>query len=87
MSITADRALSAGWLKVARFDLNLIAGTALLALVSGAVVVANPNLFPIVLLLDLWLLGHHHVVSTFTRLCFTKETNSTRLSAPTTVAA
>lgn len=73
MNFSADRAPAAGWLRVARFDFNLIAGTATLALVSGAAVVANPSLFSIVLLLDLWLLGHHHVVSTFTRLCFTKE--------------
>src|SRR5690606_38516572 len=43
------------------------------ALLSGAAVVAEPRLFVPILLLDLWLLGQHHVVSTFTRLCFSRE--------------
>lgn len=63
----------AGWLRSSRFDLNLILGTTALALASGAVVVAEPRLFAPVLMLDLWLLGQHHVVSTFTRLCFCRE--------------
>ena len=66
-------ALSPGWLRSRDFDLGFIGGTALLALVSGAVVVADPSLFLLVLMLDLWLLGYHHVVSTFTRLCFDRE--------------
>ena len=33
-------------------------------------VAARPELFLPILLLDLWLLGYHHVVSTYTRLCF-----------------
>ncbi len=62
-----------GWLVNAGFDYGFIFGTALIALASGAVVVANPALFPIVLMLDIWLLGYHHVVSTYTRLCFDRE--------------
>ena len=62
-----------GWLLGARFDGTFIFGTALIAVLSGAIVVANPQLFPIILMLDLWLLGYHHVISTFTRLCFDKE--------------
>lgn len=53
-----------------RFDLLLIGGTAALALGSGLVLVWLPALFPLLLLLDLWLLGYPHVISTFTRLCF-----------------
>jgi hypothetical protein len=59
-----------GWLRSVPFDLTLIVGVALVALLSGALVVARPELFALVLLLDLWLLGYHHVVSTFTRLTF-----------------
>lgn len=59
-----------GWLRNARFDLAFILGVAALALASGAVVVAEPGLFPLILFLDLWLLGYHHVISTFTRLAF-----------------
>jgi hypothetical protein len=64
---------SPGWLRSAPFDLTLIVGVALVALASGAVVVARPELFALVLFLDLWLLGYHHVVSTFTRLTFDLE--------------
>ena len=63
----------AGWLRSARFDLNFIVGTFVLAAVTGWVVVLDPRLFAPVLALDIWLLGQHHVVSTFTRLCFTKQ--------------
>jgi len=61
------------WLRSGGFDGLLIFGVAALALASGAVVVADPGLFPIVLLVDLWFLGYHHVVSTFTRLAFDSE--------------
>ena len=30
----------------------------------------EPSLFYPILLLDLWVLGYHHVIATFTRLCF-----------------
>ena len=41
-----------------------------LALLSGAIVVIEPSLFYPILLLDIWVLGYHHVIATFTRLCF-----------------
>ena len=63
----------AGWLRDRNFDLGFIVGIAVVALLSGAVVVARPGLFGLVLFLDLWLLGYHHVVSTYTRLCFDRE--------------
>jgi len=74
MSIAANHSnpADAGWLRSARFDLNFIVGTTILALVTGWVVVMDPRLFTPVLMLDLWLLGQHHVVSTYTRLCFSK---------------
>ena len=68
-----DTSLSPGWLVNAEFDCSFIFGTTLIASASAAVVIVNPALFPLVLMLDLWLLGYHHVVSTFTRLCFDKE--------------
>lgn len=64
---------SPGWLVGKRFDFGFIVGVAALALASGIVVLMQPALFPIILMLDLWFLGYHHVVSTFTRLCFDKE--------------
>lgn len=62
--------IQAGWLRSPRFDAFFIGGIALLALVSGAIIQARPELFLVIFLADLWLLGYHHVVSTFTRLCF-----------------
>ena len=61
---------SAGWLRGPGFDAFFIGGIAALALVSGAVIAARPELFLLIFLADLWLLGYHHVVATFTRLCF-----------------
>jgi hypothetical protein len=59
-----------GWLRSRHFDLTLIRSVTLLALLSGLIVVLRPELFGLVLLTDLWLLGYHHVVSTLTRLSF-----------------
>lgn len=72
------RALGApttGWLLSPTFDLGLILGTALFALQVGLVAVfyKNPSVIPIIFLFDMWLLGYHHVVSTFTRLCFDRK--------------
>lgn len=63
----------ARWLRGVGFDFTYVVGVASLALVSGLFVVVNPNLFPAVFLLNAWLLGYHHVVSTFTRLTFDRE--------------
>lgn len=63
----------AGWLRGPGFDFTFVAGISLLAALAGAVVVANPKLFPAVFLLNAWLLGYHHVISTFTRLTFDRD--------------
>jgi hypothetical protein len=62
-----------GWLRNAPFDLAFIVGVAALAVASGWAVVVDPSLFPLILFLDIYLLGYHHVVSTFTRLAFDRE--------------
>lgn len=71
-SVASARPLAAevGWLRSPTFDLSLIGAVTLAALVAGGLALARPELFGLVLILDLWLLGYHHVVSTFTRLCF-----------------
>lgn len=61
------------WLKSQRFDLFFIVGVATLAISSGALVVARPDWFIYVLTADLWLLGYHHVASTYTRIAFDKD--------------
>ena len=58
------------WLRDARVDCALIFGGIALALVAGTVIVIEPSLFYPILLLEIWVLGYHHVISTFTRLCF-----------------
>ena len=50
----------------------MIGGISAIALLTGAVSLMRPELFGMILVLDLWLLGYHHVISTFTRLCFDK---------------
>lgn len=75
---TADhpRASVAAWIDGRGFDLTLIHGVAALALFSGAVVSHYPGLFLSFLFADLWLLGYHHVIATFTRLAFDRESLS-----------
>ncbi len=55
------------------YDHVLIVGITVIALISGFIVVAEPSLFVPILLLDLWFLGYHHVISTFTKLAGTKQ--------------
>ncbi len=62
-----------GWLRGPAFDITLIFGAALLAIGSGLVILGYPSAFPLLLFLDLWFLGYHHVVATFTRLTFDLE--------------
>lgn len=62
-----------GWLRNNSFDISFVWGVALIALLSGVTVITHPELFHWVLLADLWLLGYHHVIATFTRLAFDTE--------------
>jgi hypothetical protein len=64
---------NAGLLRSPTFDFAFIWGIALLAIATGFAVDANPSLFWLVFTLDMWLLGYHHVVATYTRLTFDKE--------------
>ncbi|HUF26795.1 MAG TPA: hypothetical protein VMM18_07430 [Gemmatimonadaceae bacterium] len=61
------------WLRGPSFDLWFIAGIAVVAIASGIAVTLEPALFPVILFLDLWLLGYHHVISTFTRILLDRE--------------
>lgn len=75
MGIAAEKhwQYEAGWLKSPSYDLTLIFGVLTLAVVTGAIVYLNPALFWPVLIVDLWLLGYHHVIATFTKLAGTPE--------------
>lgn len=61
--------LLGGWV----YDSVFIFGVVAVALFSGALVLWNPELFFPVVLVDLWLLGYHHVITTFTKLAGTKK--------------
>jgi hypothetical protein len=59
-----------GILRSPRFDGFFVIGVPLIAIASGILVASNPELFVPVVMIDLWLLGYHHVISTYTRLAF-----------------
>ncbi len=73
MLAQTQTAVPAGWLRDRSFDLVFILGVATLALTAGWAVTYQPGWFPLVLIANLWLLGYHHVISTYTRLCFDKQ--------------
>jgi len=58
------------WLHSPGFDQVFILGAPVLAIATGAYVVARPDHFEAVLAVNLWLLGYHHVIATFTRVAF-----------------
>jgi hypothetical protein len=68
-----DRAPAFGWLRNPQFDLTLIVVAAGWALAAGVAIVLEPAWFWPILFLDVWLLGYTHVVSTFTRLAFDRD--------------
>jgi hypothetical protein len=61
------------WIRNARFDTGFIFGLFAMSCVTGQVIMYEPSLFYPILVIDLWFLGYHHVISTFTRMCFDKE--------------
>lgn len=62
------------WLRNSIFDGMFIFGLISLSIVTGAVILYEPSLFFPILVIDLWFLGYHHVISTYTRICFDKGT-------------
>ena len=70
---TKAQEIAPGWLRLRPFDLFFIVGIAGVALLAGLIVVQRPSLFANILFFNLWLLGYHHVIATFTRLCFDRE--------------
>ncbi|MBA2466464.1 MAG: hypothetical protein H0V46_02520 [Sphingomonas sp.] len=65
--------LSGAWLRGAGFDSVFIFGLFGVAILSGLTISFYPWLFAPVLIFDLWFLGYHHVISTYTRLCFDRK--------------
>lgn len=66
-------AAPAAWLRSRRFDLWFVAGTAALGIAAGLTGLVNRNLVMALVAADLWLLSYPHVLATYTRLCFDRE--------------
>jgi len=63
----------AAWMRGRRFDLWFIVGVAAIGIAAGcAAVVDHAWVMPLVFA-DLWLLGYHHVIATYTRLCCDRD--------------
>lgn len=61
------------WLRNRRFDLWFIVGLPAAGILTGLFVSWQPAAFWPILVFDLWILGYHHVISTYTRLVFDKK--------------
>ena len=64
------------YIRSREFDTTLLAAPIGAGLVTALAVTADPRLYPFLLVADLWLLGYHHVIATYTRLAF--DTQSLR---------
>jgi hypothetical protein len=62
-----------GLLRNPQFDGFFVIGIPLIAIASGFLVTYDNDLFLPILAADLWILGYHHVISTYTRLAFDKQ--------------
>jgi len=65
-----------GLLRSWNFDTTFVIGTLAIGLTAAAIVTLRPALWIPILLADLWLLGYHHVVSTYTRLFLDGQTRA-----------
>ena len=71
-----DVAAPRTYIRSREFDSTLLLAPIFAGSAAALVVTADPRLYPILLVADLWLLGYHHVVATYTRLAF--DTQSLR---------
>ena len=71
-----DVAAPRTYIRSREFDSTLLLAPIVAGLAAALVVTADPRLYPFLLVADLWLLGYHHVVATYTRLAF--DTQSLR---------
>src|SRR5262245_26719701 len=58
------------YIRSEEFDTTLLVAPLFAGLTAAAIVSANARLYPLLLVADLWLLGYHHVIATYTRLAF-----------------
>lgn len=64
-----------GWLYSRSFDNFFIYGVAGLSISLGLVAYFVPALFGPILALNIWVLGYHHVIATYSRLCFDQQSH------------
>jgi len=62
------------YIRSREFDTTLLAAPIGAGLVAALAVTADQRLYPFLLVADLWLLGYHHVIATYTRLAFDTQT-------------
>jgi hypothetical protein len=67
-------AVPRAYIRSREFDTTLLAAPIIAGLLAAVVVAADPRLYPVLLVADLWLLGYHHVIATYTRLAFDTQT-------------
>jgi len=72
MAIVA-RPINVAWLEGKVFDLGLVVGTSLAAALVAGVAGLDSLYLEFLVMADLWLLGYHHVIATFTKLAGTAE--------------
>jgi hypothetical protein len=61
------------FIKSEAFDRALLVLPLVTGVAAASVALIDIRLFPLLLLADLWLLGYHHVVATYTRIAFTAD--------------
>ncbi len=71
-----DVATPRTYIRSREFDSTLLLAPIFAGSAAALAVTADPRLYPFLLVADLWLLGYHHVVATYTRLAF--DTQSLR---------
>jgi len=71
-SLAQKRSFYLGYIKSPSFDAFFILGVFSLAMVAGFTADYFPEVAQIIIILNIWLIGYHHVISTYTRLCFDK---------------
>jgi hypothetical protein len=65
--------INSGYLRSPVFDISFIAVIPIVAFFAGALSHVDDNIFDLLLYLNLWILGYHHVISTYTRLAFDRD--------------
>jgi hypothetical protein len=62
-----------GLLLSPKFDQLFIGGIFLLAVAAGLIGLTSETALQFLIVANIWVLGYHHVISTYTRLCFDKK--------------